>query len=230
VKAKLRKLSSGPWEIRLPAILYALRTTPNSVQDKTPAELLNNRRFRTRFDKLNPLSFRDTDRDETIEENSNTKIREFEVGQSVYVKNYGNGPRWLKGTVEKRVGTCRYLVKWNEKLLMRHINQMLTCGGKEQQTVRETTTVAGDDDDDYEEDDCGVSIPSPHRWTDIVGVSGPQDIVIQQNSQEVATTSSHKRARTGTPPESPDSKRIALADSDSEVDLSECSDTKTESE
>jgi hypothetical protein len=229
VKAKLRKLSSGPWNIRLPSILYGLRTTPNSVQDKTPAELLNNRRFRTRFDKLNPLSFRNADRDETIEENSNTKIREFQVGQSVYIKNYSNGPRWLKGTVEKRVGTCRYLVKWSDKLLMRHINQMLSCGGRGQQTVREkTTTVA--EDDDYDDEGSRVSIPSPHRWADIIGVSGPQDIAIQQSSQDVATTSSHKRARAGTPPESPDSKRIALADSDSELDRSEGSDTRTGSE
>lgn len=47
VKKKLRKLTGEPWHIQLPTILYNLRTTPSSVTGSTPAELLNNRRFRT---------------------------------------------------------------------------------------------------------------------------------------------------------------------------------------
>ncbi|XP_047986521.1 uncharacterized protein K02A2.6-like [Leguminivora glycinivorella] len=225
VKAKLRKLTSGPWEARLPAVLYGLRTTPNSVNDKTPAELLNNRRFRTKFDKLNPLSSRCADIEEAVEKNSATKNREFQTGQSVYVKNYCGGPRWLKGTVEKRLGVCRYLVRWNDKLLVRHINQMLSCGEESRQKVPEATDRATDDDDE----DTRISIPSPHRWADIIGVSGPQDITIHRNSQNTAS-SSHKRARQTTPPDSPDHKRIALGDSDSESELSQDRDVETEEE
>ncbi|XP_063388304.1 uncharacterized protein K02A2.6-like [Cydia fagiglandana] len=227
VKAKLRKMTSGPWEERLPAILYGLRTTPNSVNDKTPAELLNNRRFRTKFDRLNPLSFRCADKEKVIEKNSETKNREFTIGQSVYVKNYCGGPRWLKGMVEKRLGVCRYLVKWNDKLLVRHINQMLGCAGEGQRKVPEATDDATDDDDE----DTRIAIPSPHRWADIIGASGPQDITIHGDPQNIVS-SSHKRARQTTPPDSPDYKRIALADSNSgsESELSECRDVETEEE
>ncbi|XP_047994374.1 uncharacterized protein K02A2.6-like [Leguminivora glycinivorella] len=225
VKAKLRKLTSGPWEARLAAVLYGLRTTPNSVNDKTPAELLNNRRFRTKFDKLNPLFSRCADTDEAVEKNSATKNREFQTGQSVYLKNYCGGPRWLKGMVEKRLGVCRYLVRWNDKLLVRHINQMLRCGEESRKKVPEATDGATDDDDE----DTRISIPSPHRWADIIGVSGPQDIAIHRNSQNTAS-SSHKRARQTTPPESPDHKRIALGNSDSESELSQGRDVETEEE
>lgn len=125
----MRKLSNEPWSLRLPKILYGLRTTPNSINNKTPAELLNNRHFRTKFDYLNPLLSKDKPQLQELENNENTKVRNFEVGQTVYIKNYRGEPHWLKGVVEKKIGVCRYVIKWNGKLLKRHINQMHTYGG-----------------------------------------------------------------------------------------------------
>ncbi|XP_047988541.1 uncharacterized protein K02A2.6-like [Leguminivora glycinivorella] len=58
LKLKLKKMSHIPWATRLHKILYGLRTTPSSVTGKTPAELLNNRRFRTNFDRLHPFLFK----------------------------------------------------------------------------------------------------------------------------------------------------------------------------
>lgn len=42
VKNKLKKRTSEPWHVRLPNVLYGLQATPNSVNEKTPTELLNN--------------------------------------------------------------------------------------------------------------------------------------------------------------------------------------------
>lgn len=211
IKSKLRKLTTGTWDVRLSTMLYGLRTTPNSVNEKTPAELLNNRRFRTKFDNLNPLSFKYDEREAEREVNIKKSLREFNVGQAVYIKNYNTGTRWLKAVVEKRMGTCRYLVKCNDKILMRHINQMLSCGEGEglKELPREDST----------KDDVEVVIPSPRHWADIIGVSGPEDIVIHQSPPSNPTITSQKRPRTFSPLESPEaqeSKKQAIDDGDSD--------------
>ncbi|XP_059053034.1 uncharacterized protein K02A2.6-like, partial [Achroia grisella] len=196
VKNKLRKRTSEPWHVRLPNLLYGLRATPNSVNEKTPAELLNNRRFRTQFDYLNPLSYKTDRKLSANENNEKLKVRSFEIGESVYVRNYSKGPRWLRGMVEKRVGVCRYLVRWNGRLLLRHINQMhkggITINGDSlKNTSRPDATQYNSDDESH------VVIPSPEKWADIIGVSGPQDIVMPGSSGEILRT---KRALSLSPP------------------------------
>lgn len=183
VKNKLKKRTAEPWHVRLPNMLYGLRATPNTVNEKTPAELLNNRRFRTKFDSLNPLS----NSNKKEKTNMDVKVRSFDVGQTVYVRNYNRGPRWLKGVVEKRAGVCRYLVRWNGKLLTRHINQMQSCGarGIEQQLEAQESGT---------EEDSRIIIPSPRKWAEIIGVTGPQEVVIPSG-----TTSSNKRALSTSP-------------------------------
>lgn len=237
VKNKLRKLSTVPWQMRLPKILYGLRTTPNSVNEKTPAELLNNRRFRTKFDYLNPLSSKDNLQLQQLENNENIKVRNFEVGQTVYVKNYSGGPRWLKGKVEKKLGVCRYLVKWNGKLLKRHINQMHSFGGEKEELEHKMVQtgnsqprlVETDDEDD-------VLLPSPSKWAEIIGVSGPQEIEIYQPSQEDCRTKGNKRSLSESPPQSTN-KRMAYRteeNSEDELEVSQQSvvgrDTNSESD
>ncbi|XP_052747502.1 uncharacterized protein K02A2.6 isoform X1 [Bicyclus anynana] len=53
VKDKLRKIH-GPWEVKIPNMLLGLRVTPCSSTNKSPSELLMNRRLRTVMDTLHP--------------------------------------------------------------------------------------------------------------------------------------------------------------------------------
>nr|XP_053616105.1 uncharacterized protein K02A2.6-like [Plodia interpunctella] len=216
IKNKLRKLSNVPWQIRLPKILYGLRTTPNSINEKTPAELLNNRRFRTKFDYLNPLSSKDNPQLKELEDNENTKVRNFEIGQTVYIKNYTGEPRWLKGVVDKKIGVCRYLVKWNGKLLKRHINQIHNFGGGKEELERKMLQQRNKTQETVDEDDeDDVLLPSPSKWADIIGVTGPQDIEIQR-TPEVCRTKGNKRALSESPPQSIN-KKIACNTEEDEI-------------
>ena len=38
-------------------------------------------------------------------------VRELKEGEPVIVRNFGAGEKWLKGTVEKRVGFTNYRIK-----------------------------------------------------------------------------------------------------------------------
>lgn len=225
VKNKLRKQQTLPWHIKLPTILYGLRTTPSSTSDKSPAELLNNRRFRTKFDHLNPLTFKDQGRIDACDENENTRVRSFSTGQSVFFRNYGPGPRWLKGIVEKRQGVCRYIIQWNGKSFKRHINQMQSHGGEEvvAQNIMQPELVHAKEkpqEEDDDEDDVQVSATPPaSRWEDIIGVSGPQDYTFYQSPEHIPPAS--KRIRSPASPLDKEAKRRVL---DGDRNLSEPED------
>lgn len=210
VKNKLRKHTTLPWHIKLPTILYGLRSTPNSTSDKSPAELLNKRRFRTKFDHLNPLTFKDQGRIDACDENEGTQVRSFHAGQAVFFRNYGPGARWLKGIIEKRQGICRYIIKCNGKSFKRHINQMQSHGGD---GVTQNTNIGRSEkpqeESDDEDDTVQVSaIPSGSQWADIIGVSGPQDYTFYQSPENIPPTS--KRTRSPSSPQDMEAKRLAL--------------------
>lgn len=151
-------------------------------------------------------------------------MREFELGQEVYVRNYSGSPRWLKGVVEKRVGISRYLVKWNgrlltrhingrlltrhinQRLLTRHINQMQKSGVEDEKSNKAANEKSNEEHD-------GIVIPPPHAWAEIIGVSGPEDLTIHQSSQGDASDIRNKRPRQSSSASPPQQhKRVALSD------------------
>lgn len=229
IKNKLKKQTSEPWNVKLPKILYGLRSTPNTVTETTPAEMLNNRRFRTIFDNLNPLSYKNNKNNDTMESNENTKVRSFEVGQAVYVRNYCGNPRWLKGIVEKRVGVCRYLVKWNGKLLTRHINQMVTAlRGEEHEDVPQDTIVQRTQSEDGRDI---ISLPPREQWAEIIGVSGPADVIIHQSPEVTSDTARTKRIRESPPTSPQPQKKYVMEDiDDSDLDNIEPLDMDVETQ
>ncbi|XP_049874501.1 uncharacterized protein K02A2.6-like [Pectinophora gossypiella] len=209
IKTKLKKFSSEPWDIKLSKMLYGLRTTPNSVTGTSPAELLNKRKFKTKWDNLNPLSMKNNEQVKAIENNEKIQPRTFRIGQQVYVRNYCGNTRWLKGTVEKIIGACRYLVRWNGRLLMRHINQIQRGTNTTKDQKSERRVEAGTTSDAVPRR-SGIILPHPSQWAEMIGVSGPQDIVL---NEELVTSNRNKRIRSPST-SSPPSKRISLEDSD----------------
>ncbi|XP_063629211.1 uncharacterized protein K02A2.6-like [Cydia splendana] len=237
VKNKLKKQSTLPWNIKLPTILYGLRTTPNSTNDKSPAELLNCRRFRTKFDHLNPLIFKNQEETQVCDENENTEVRSFQMGQTVYFRNYSSGPRWLKGVIEKRQGICRYIIRWNGKLMKRHINQIQGHGGEARDIRQNTSENTGPEiihdteasktcEDSDDDEDINVKLnatPPASQWADIIGISGPQDYTFNQSQERIPPT--NKRVRSPSSPQNMEAKRLAI---DSYESLSESDYEQTE--
>jgi hypothetical protein len=230
VKLKLKKMAHLPWSTRIQTILYGLRTTPSSVTGKTPAEMLNGRRFRTKFDRLHPLSTQGKETKD-VENNLTQKVRDFRIGETVCFRNYRNGPRWLEGAVIKKIGIVRYKVKLGNKTFVRHVNQMLGFERNKNNAPEHLEKLPGEEltqTDPHEEDQAygTLRIPSPGQWAEMIGARGPEDCVV--NAPAMVTTrkdKNYKRSRSSESPPSAASsrKRIALGEVSSKED-EDCSE------
>ncbi|XP_063828984.1 uncharacterized protein K02A2.6-like [Ostrinia nubilalis] len=108
LKNKLRKMGDVdmPWSEKLPKALYYLRTTPNCSTNKTPAEILNGRRYKTAVSALHPDNTQSM-ADLQLENAAQTPPRRiFTVNQPVLIRAYGPGEKWLKGIIDVVEGPC----------------------------------------------------------------------------------------------------------------------------
>lgn len=215
VKDKLRKMDTVPWDIKIPNLLLALRVTPCSATNKSPAELLMNRRLRTLLDTIHPENLQHKKTEHQIEANAQRKHRETNVGQKVMYRNYSNGPRWLPGKVVDKNGPSSYKVQTNDGLFVnRHIDQLLKLAGSELQegasevrgsTGNENVEVDNghDDGDEPTEGLCQdpdniIEIPSSERWAEMLGIpshsDGSQSLGKIRNKLNAHTKSPYERS------------------------------------
>ena len=125
---------------RLGRFLLAYRSTPQATTGVTLAELLLNRRLRTRRDLFRPVRYRvETQQGAQKVHHDNTKKeRQFSEGDSVLVKNFSPGPKWKKAHIESRTGPLSHTVKYEDGVVTRrHVDYLLK---------RFATRVKGDDD------------------------------------------------------------------------------------
>ncbi|XP_044317462.1 uncharacterized protein K02A2.6-like [Drosophila rhopaloa] len=81
--------------------------------------LLMNRHLKTYFDKLQPQEIR-FDKD-----NSSTNSKHFIPGDSVWVRNYATGPKWITGEIGVRTGPISYTVRLEDnRVIRRHQDQL----------------------------------------------------------------------------------------------------------
>ena len=125
------RADTGSLNSKLSRFLLAYRSTPNSTTGVSPAELFMKRPLRTRLDLLRPsLSSRVLSRqaDQKRLHDAHSKSREFEVGQSVLVRNLREGPKWLPGTIVEKTGPVSYRVEVSDQRWRRHADQLLDHG------------------------------------------------------------------------------------------------------
>jgi hypothetical protein len=100
------------------------RLTPQSTTGISPAELLLGRRPRSRLDLVKPhLADRVEARQRRQQQTHNATARNrcFKVGDRVYSKHFGQGQRWVPGTIAEVTGPVSFLVKLgNGQLVRRH--------------------------------------------------------------------------------------------------------------
>ena len=58
------------------------------------------------------------------EESPEKRCNELEVGDTVWIRNYRNSPRWIPGFVTMKYGPRNYHVNVNEKHHKRHVDQL----------------------------------------------------------------------------------------------------------
>ena len=78
-----------------------------SLHRSSPAELLLGRRPHTRLDLLRPNTagrVEERQQQQKQQHDSRAKVRVFKAGETVLVKNYGSGCRWLPGRIMEASG------------------------------------------------------------------------------------------------------------------------------
>ncbi|KXJ07186.1 Uncharacterized protein K02A2.6, partial [Exaiptasia diaphana] len=107
--------------------MLVYRNTAHTLTGESPSMLLMKRKFRTMLDLLKPSLQRHVqEKQNTIaERTANRQLRKFQEGEAVMVRNYGNGERWLPGTVSEVLGTRNYMVHTQGQVWKRHVDQLL---------------------------------------------------------------------------------------------------------
>ena len=122
IKDLLKKCTSDePFRTRLCRVLFYYRTTPHSVTSIAPCVSLNNRKYISIKDKINPKF-------NALAEYQNSKtISRFNIGDRVLALNLRNGPKWLQGTVVAVRGVNVFDIHINSLDIVwsRHSNQLL---------------------------------------------------------------------------------------------------------
>ena len=98
LKSGLKKISTGTLEERLSSFLFQYRNTPHTTTGISPAELLMGRRPCSHLDLLKPdISSRIRSKQEKQKSchDHGTKPRNFMEGDSVFIRNFGQGQRWV---------------------------------------------------------------------------------------------------------------------------------------
>jgi hypothetical protein len=130
-KNGMKKQGAGSIQTKVSRFLFHYRTTCQSTTGQTPAELLLNRKLKTRLDLIQPNLRERVERKQCQQQiNHPCKSKsEFQEGDHVYVKNYGvQGDKWLKGHVIEKNGSVSFKVKLNgQNVVKRHIDQMKKC-------------------------------------------------------------------------------------------------------
>ena len=113
---------------RLENFLLTYRTTPHTTTGVPPSELLMRRSLRTRWDLLKPsISSRVCTRQNKMKEghDQHAKMRVFEVGKSVVVRNFRGGEKWVPGVIVQQLGPLTYLIDVSQgRVWKRHVDHM----------------------------------------------------------------------------------------------------------
>lgn len=171
VKDKIRKMDDMSWDIKIPNMLLSLRTTPCAGTNRSPAEVLMNRKLRTLLDVIHPDNIEREKTEQQIMRNNQQRNRESEVGNHVMYKNYSNGPKWLPGKILDKHGPSSYSVLTEDgQVVKRHIDQIIKVSSQGQRT-QERGEICEDESGSINEDsEQIIEIPSEESWPDILGI------------------------------------------------------------
>ncbi|CAH8637620.1 unnamed protein product [Dicrocoelium dendriticum] len=111
--------------------MYRNAPNPNSPDGKAPTEVLFGRKIRTLFDNLLPRRI-EKHGNSHQEEDCKIKLRNFNVGDMVYARDFRRPKGWSSGTVIGRKGRVINEVMVGRKRWIRHINQLRPNHGKTQ--------------------------------------------------------------------------------------------------
>ena len=147
VKNGLKKEKNGSMATRLARILMAYRTTPQCTTGMFPSELLHGRRIWTRLDLLKPCLQEQVEcrqQYQKFSHDSTARGKSFSKGETVYVRNFGTGQKWLPAVIQEVTGPVSFLVKLQDGSLVRrhqdHLRRRVTNDEASQVEIPEKVT------------------------------------------------------------------------------------------
>ncbi|XP_048091652.1 uncharacterized protein K02A2.6-like [Alosa alosa] len=124
--AEFKRFVQRDWPTCLGRFLLAQHTTPHSVTQKSPAEMLMGRRLTTALDCLHPDFASDMQQKrQEAAALGQRPVRHFQVNEPVFLRHYGEGPKWVSGEVVGITGPLSYKVRTeNGQEHRRHVDQL----------------------------------------------------------------------------------------------------------
>ena len=90
--------------------------------------LMFNRPLRSHLDLLKPdihSAVQDRQFQQKLSHDVRCKDRQFSIGDSVFTKNFGQGPQWLPGVIDEMKGPVTYLVRLTGgQVVKRHVDHI----------------------------------------------------------------------------------------------------------
>ena len=127
-KRSMEKNTDGSIHTRVSRFLFLYRRTPHTTTGVPPAELLLGRIPRSHLDLLKPdVSLRVKAKQRAQQENHDVhaKERKFEVGESVFVKDFPSGKQWLPGVIFTAEDPRSYLITLSDdRRIRRHVDHV----------------------------------------------------------------------------------------------------------
>ena len=121
-------MKEGTISDKISRFLFSYRNIPHSTTGTSPAELMFGRRLRSQLDLLKPSTEARVEESQQRQKrghDQHTRDRYFTEGDTVYVRNYGQGETWLPGTISEVTGPVSYMVDLADgKRIKRHQDQI----------------------------------------------------------------------------------------------------------
>ncbi|XP_046373937.2 uncharacterized protein K02A2.6-like [Haliotis rufescens] len=127
IKDGLKKTTGDTVATQLHRLLFSYRITPQSTTGVSPSMLFLGRRLRSRLDLMFPnlASKVKKNQRKLVDQSALTKCRAFQVNDSVWVKNFASGPKWISGQVDSVTGPLSYIIKLTDgRLVRRHVDHV----------------------------------------------------------------------------------------------------------
>ena len=142
LKNGLKKVRDGTLASRIARVLFSYHTAVHATTGRSPAELLIGRLPRTRMDLLVPtpsVRVEESQAKQKARHDKTAKVRVFNKGDTVLVRNFPSGKGWTRGTIVKSLSPVSYRVTLSSgRVVKRHQDHLRHYVSSENESDQET--------------------------------------------------------------------------------------------
>jgi transposase InsO family protein len=135
-KENIKMQVEGTIEEKIAKFLFNYRLTPHSTTGESPCELMFGRKIRSRWDLLKPnlqMKVQFKQAKQQLYDDRNSKIRNLQEGDKVWIKNFRGNKKWTKGKIIKSISTNIFIAEDVEGRKRRcHIDHVRVRRGNEE--------------------------------------------------------------------------------------------------